>query len=349
MAIKTIEEQNLAEQQIIEEKEPVAFDTREYPVEVLIDKYQTNEFVIPKYQMNFVWEEDKEKMSKFIESIILDLPIPYLFFADDNETGKLEIVDGSQRIRTLELFKRDGFELEGLEKLDLLNGFKFSDLPESRQRRFLRKTLRSIELTEKASSDVRRDLFERINTKPYDLLPMELRKGLYDGEFYNFIETCSNNELFIRLCPISEKRKNRGEAQELVLRYFAYADNYLNFVHSVEDFIDDYMKDKHENGFNEQDMKQQFNKMLNFVEQNFPYGFRKSENSNSIARTRFEAIAVGVTLALRERSDLVIETIQEWLNSDDFKEQTTSGSANNKTKVFGRIEYVKNKLLGYDD
>lgn len=52
---KTVEDQDKAEQQIIEEKEPVAFDTREYPVEVLIDKYQTNEFVIPKYQRNFIW------------------------------------------------------------------------------------------------------------------------------------------------------------------------------------------------------------------------------------------------------------------------------------------------------
>jgi hypothetical protein len=276
----------------------------------------------------------------------LDLPIPYLFFADERESGKLEIVDGSQRIRTINSFKNNEFALEGLEKLDLLNGFKFSDLSESRQRRFLRKTLRSIELTEKASSDVRRDLFERINTKPYDLLPMELRKGLYEGDFYNFIEECSNNELFVRLCPISEKRKHRGEAQELVLRYFAYADNYQNFNHSVEDFMDDYMKNKHENGFDRQVMQSQFENMLNFVEQNFPYGFRTSENSCSIARTRFEAIAIGVTLALRESENLIANNVVEWLNSDEFKEQTTSGSANNRAKVVGRIEFVKNKLLG---
>ena len=343
---KSIEEQNLAEQQIIEEKEPVAFDTREYPVEVLIDKYQSGEFVIPKYQRNFVWGEDKEKMSKFIESIILDLPIPYLFFADDGETGKLEIVDGSQRVRTLNSFKNNEFALEGLEKLDLLNGFKFSDLSESRQRRFLRKTLRSIELTERASSDVRRDLFERINTKPYDLLPMELRKGLYDGDFYNFIEECSNDEIFVRLCPISEKRKNRGEAQELVLRYFAYADNYQNFVHSVEDFMDDYMKDKHDNGFDREVLQTQFNNMLNFVELYFPNGFRKSANNNTIARVRFEAISIGVTLAQRESENLVTNNISEWLNSIEFKDQTTSGSANNRTKVLGRIEFVKSKLLG---
>jgi len=343
---KSVEEQNLAELQIIKEKEPVAFDTREYPVEVLIDKYQSAEFVIPAYQRNFVWGEDKEKMSKFVESIILDLPIPYLFFADEKETGKLEIVDGSQRIRTLNAFKNNEFELEGLEKLDLLNGFMFSDLPVRWQRRFLRKTLRSIELTEKASANVRRDLFSRINTKPYDLNPMEIRKGMYEGDFYNFLEECSENNLFKTLCPISEKRDNRHESEELILRYFAYADNYQNFVHSVEDFMDDYMKDKHEHGFDSVGMKTQFESMLNFVERYFPYGFRKSESSKSVARTRFEAIAIGVTLALRERESLIPASISEWLESEDFKEQTTSGSANNKAKVIGRIEFVKNKLLG---
>ena len=87
----TQEQKNEAEAQIVAQKEPVSFDTREYPVEVLISKYSTGEFVVPKYQREFIWEKDKEKMSKFIESILLDLPIPYLFFADEgHEDGRLE-------------------------------------------------------------------------------------------------------------------------------------------------------------------------------------------------------------------------------------------------------------------
>lgn len=343
--MKTEEEQNAAEQQIIEEKEPVSYDTREYPVEVLINKYMNNEFVIPNYQRAFVWEKDKEKMSKFIESIILDLPIPYLFFADEQETGKLEIVDGSQRIRTLTSFYNNEFALEELDVLDLLNGFRFADLIESRQRRFLRKTLRSIELTERASADIRRDLFARINTKPYDLLPMEVRKGVFDGDFYNFIEECSHNPLFGELCPISNDRKKRGEAQELVLRYFAYSDNYQNFVHRVDDFIDDYMKDKHENGFDRDQMKAQYESMLTFVNQYIPNGFRKTGTSKSTPRVRFEAISVGVTLALREKPDLVPINVEDWINSEEFKKHTTSDAANSRVKVVGRIEYVKNELL----
>ncbi len=130
--MKTIEEIEAAELQLQEEKEPVNYDTREYPVEVIIDKFNNDEFIIPKYQRNFVWDDKgNEKMSKFIESILLDLPIPYLFFADDSETGKLEIVDGSQRVRTLVKFKNNEFELTDLEVLDLFNGFICKDKHET--------------------------------------------------------------------------------------------------------------------------------------------------------------------------------------------------------------------------
>lgn len=343
--MKTPEEQQLSEEQIVQEKEPVSYDTREYPVEVLINKFNVGEFLIPNYQRDFIWEKDKEKMSRFIESILLDLPIPYLFFADEEETGKLEIVDGSQRIRTLKAFHENTFELQGLDVLDLLNGFKFEDLVESRQRRFLRKTLRSIELTERASSDVRRDLFARINSKPYDLLPMEVRKGTFDGRFYNFIDSCAKNPLFTEICPISDDRKKRGEAQELVLRFFAYSDRFEEFTHRVDDFLDAYMKDKHEQGFDQASMQEEFDRMLTFINKNFQFGFRKSKGSKTTPRVRFEALSVGANLALRINPDLVPKNITNWLESGEFKSHTTSDASNSRTKVIGRITYVRDNLL----
>lgn len=340
---KEIEE---AEEQIINKREPVAYDTREYPIKVIIESLENGEFMIPPYQREFVW--NGKKKSKFIESILLDLPIPYLYFADipdkPNE-GKLEIVDGSQRVRTISSFCDNKFCLIDLEVLDKLNGFKFSDLSESRKRRFLRKTIRSIELTEKASVNVRRDLFERINTKPYALSAMEIRKGLYKGEFYDFLKECSQIKEFNKLCPLSEASSKRGEAEELILRYFSYSDNYLQFNHSVEDFLDDYIKDKHTNGFNRSLMENQFINMITFVDKYFPYGFKKTKNAKSTPRVRFESIAIGVTLALKENSNLIPNNVEDWMNSEQFKIHTASGSSNNRKKLIGRIEYVKKMLL----
>ena len=95
-------------------------------------------------------------------------------------------------------------------------------------------------------------------------------------------------------------------------------------------------------------MKNELFNTLKFVEINFPNGFRKSENSKSIPRVRFEAIAVGANLALRVNPNLTINTV-EWVNSNEFKQWTTSDAANNKSKVIGRIEFVRDCLLENKD
>ena len=161
-----------AEQEIREKQKIVDYDTKEYPVEVLVQKYKEgldddiNELYIPDYQRDLIWDDVRQ--SKFIESIFLGLPIPYIFVADlrpeEEDLGRLEIVDGTQRIRTLDKFLHDELKLCELKKLENLNDFRFSDLPLARQRRFNRSTIRMIVLTEKADEETRRDLFDRVNS-----------------------------------------------------------------------------------------------------------------------------------------------------------------------------------------
>lgn len=343
----TVVQQEVAEKQILKEQQVVDYEIREYPIEVIVSKYvkgkgsDSNEIFIPKYQRKFVW--DFKKQSKFIESLMLGLPIPYIFAADND--GRMEIVDGSQRIRTLEAFCSNKMELQGLKKLTKLNGFRHQDLLLSRQRRFNKKTIRIIELTEKATWEVRKDMFERINTTPTILSDMEVRKGMYEGSFYDFVQECSGNMKFKLLCPISKKREKREERQEMVLRFFAYAENYQNFAHIVRDFLDDYMKLKQKE-FDVGTLAEYFENMLDFVGNYFPYGFKKSPSFKSTPRVRFEAISVGVHLALQENPNLNPPPVADWLNSEEFKGHTRSDAANNRNKVIGRIEYVRDKLLG---
>jgi Protein of unknown function DUF262 len=126
----SIDQQMGAEQQIIEKQKVVDYQIREYTIELLVRKYQEgrkekkNDIFIPDYQRKFVWDEKKQ--SFFIESLLLGMPIPYMFSADSAENdGRSEIVDGSQRLRTLEAFLDNKLVLIGLEKLALLNGFRF--------------------------------------------------------------------------------------------------------------------------------------------------------------------------------------------------------------------------------
>ncbi len=342
-----------AEAEIVEHHAIVDYDTKEYPVEVIVDKYLTgkdddeNEIFVPDYQREFVWPNDRR--SKFIESVLIGLPIPYIFVADVSKgEGRLEIVDGSQRIRTLAAFLNDEFELAGLKKLKKLNGFLFSDLPLARQRRFKRRTIRLIELTERADEAVRRDIFERINTGSLLLNDMEQRWGIKEGPLLEFIRECASDPLFKKLAPLSDSVELRRERDEFILRFFAYLDNYLNFDKRVVEFLDEYLE-SHQPGFDAAKaapMRAEFKRMLEFVDRHFaPNGFRKKAGHTRTPRIRFEAIAVGVALALRENLALAPANVL-WLESDEFKKHTTSDASNSRPKVKARIEFVRDRLLG---
>jgi hypothetical protein len=343
------EMQDNAEKQIQEKIKNYDYDTVEYPIEVIVKKYadgidnDDGDIYIPDYQREYVW--DMKRRSKFIESIILGIPIPYIFFADVD--GRYEIVDGSQRVRSLHSFLNNKLKLQDLEKLTSLNNFYFKDLSIVRQRRINNKSLKMIALSEKTDPEARFDLFERINTGSDVLAKMEIRRGIHSGKFYDFIKECSENNLFKKLCPLSEKRTLRAEPQEMVLRFFAYSENRNNYKGHVATFIDAYMKNRSKDftSIIKEDMKNNFINMLKFVEKYFEYGFAKIKDATSTPRVRFEAISVGVHLALKENPDLKDITIN-WLDSDEFKTETRSDASNNRLKLLGRTDFVKNKLLG---
>lgn len=329
-----------AEKQIIDKQRDIRYRTSEYPIGYLVMNFKEELIIIPEYQRKYVWKDSNK--CRFIESLILGLPIPFLFLCERDD-GTLEIIDGVQRISTLNSFTSDEFELKDLETLDLINGFKYSDLPESQQRRLKNASLRAVILDRTTDESSRMDLFERINTGSEELRKSEVRKGSYSGPFYNLIKELAQDNDFRSICPISQKQANRYEAEELVLRFFAYSDKYQDFRHSVNKFLDSYLKQKNK-GFERDLYLARFHSMVGFVKDNFPNGFAKSWNSKSTPRVRFEAISVGVHLALEKESRLKAEHI-DWLNSAEFKKHTTTHASNSRPKLCGRIEYVRDMLL----
>ena len=340
-----------AEKQISLRQKETDFDIREYPVEVIVKKFTDKiegdkaEIFVPDYQRELVWSEAQQ--SRFIESILLNLPIPYLYVADitsGEDAGRLEIVDGSQRIRTLVRFVNNELELSKLEILDKLIGFRFKNLPLPRQLRFGRKTLRMIELIE-VDEEARRQLFDRLNSGGSKLEDMEKRMGSRDGPFLAFVRKLSDNKEFNALCPISDVRAKRREYPELVLRFFTYLDQYENFDRRVDEFLDAYLDDKNKNGFDEKAFELRFTNMLDFVRSYFPYHFRKGANNSSVPRIRFEAISVGIALALSEKPDLKPQNV-DWLESQMFRKLTRSDASNSRPRVINRIHFVRDSLLG---
>lgn len=338
----TSEMKKKAEEQIKNLRKEIDYTTRDYSIDFLVQKFREDEFYIPdEYQRQFIWDDDKKSL--FIESVLLGLPIPLMFFSD-TEDGRCEIIDGAQRTQSLEAFMSNDLELTNLKKLDSLLGFKYDDIPEYFKKKFDKTNIRVVVLSDETTLDIRQEIFTRINTSGVKANPIEVRRGQFmQTDFMRFIKECSEDDVFLKLCPLSETLKKRYEGQELVLRFFAYLNNYKKFEHRVDQFIDDYV-DSNKDTFNRDEYLKEFKGMLDFVDENFPYGFAKSKNAKSTPRVRFEAIAVGVALALRENEKLIVNNV-DWIESDEFRVHTTSHASNSPNRVTGRIEYVRDMLL----
>ena len=336
------EQKTAAELQIKEKQQEIKYDLRDFTVDYLVKSFREDLFFIPEYQREFIWPEKNK--SQFVESLLLGLPIPMLFVADMAD-GRLEIVDGAQRIQTLEQFLSGDLTLETLSLLDKFNGFSFPDLPIAQQRKLQTRALRLVVLEDGTSEKIRQELFHRINTQSVRAKGSEIRRGSYKGGLVDFIKQCAQAPLFRVLCPLSAGLINRREDEELITRFFCYSDRYLKFRHDVDKFLDEYVMD-HRDVFDKAKLEAEFERTLKFVNTYFPYGFGKTKKATTTPRVRFEAIAVGVNLALREDPELVpLSPVSEWLESPEFATWTTTHASNSGPRLRGRIEFVRDQLL----
>lgn len=337
----TLEQKQKAEAQIKEKRKNIDYDTRDYSIDYLMEKFRTDEFYIPdEYQRQYIWDEVKKV--RLIESILLGLPIPFMFFSD-SEDGRCEIIDGAQRTQALEEFTSNELTLSELKKLTELNGFKYKDIPDYFQKKFIKTNLRVIILTDETTIDTRQEIFNRINTGGEKANKIEIRRGSYTGDFMDFIKECTQNETFKKICPVSEISKKRYEDLELVLRFFAFLNNYKGFTHRVDQFLDEYVEDNKDT-FDKEQFKTEFEGVINFIDLHFPNGCKKTLKAKSTPRVRFEAITVGVGLALRENPNLNPLSM-DWLDSDEFRVHTTTHASNSPSRVAGRVEFVRDSLL----
>lgn len=353
----TTEDKKNIDEAITESIENHDLQLREYPIEVLISKYTTGleedqaEIFIPDYQREFIWLPKQQ--SRFIESIFMNLPIPPLFLGESDEEereGAWEVIDGTQRLRTLNYFINNQLTLCDLKTIPALNNFKFNNLPLKWQRRFKSKIIRLAVLTTKIDESARREMFDRLNSGGTKLQPMEQRRGHSDGPFLSFIESLAQNQTFREICPLPQKKINLREYEEMILRFFAYNEQAENFNHEVDSFLTSFLKDKNSEIINDESIlikyKQQFEEMINFVSKNFSNGFRKEASHKTVPRVRFEAISIGVSRALQKSKNLHTDSINEWINSPEFKKHTRSDATNSRPKLLERIYFVRDKLLG---
>jgi hypothetical protein len=219
----------------------------------------------PEYQRRLVW--DIEKKSRFIESLLMNIPVPPIFLYE-TDLNRYEVMDGQQRLNTIIEFYENNLALKGLDTWSVLNERTYSKCPPRIQRGLDRRRISANVLLAENIRDpehadfIRRTVFERLNTGGQQLNPQELRNSLYSGPLNDLLIELAGNRLFDEIWGIppydDHYRKSEGyistelatnklfkrmEDCQIVLRFFALRDP-QRIVGSVRSVLDSYMNEK---------------------------------------------------------------------------------------------------------
>lgn len=215
----------------------------DYPVDGLVKRISRQDIYVPEFQRGFVWSHSQA--ARFVESMLLGLPVPGIFLFKEPDTQKLVVVDGQQRLRTLQMYY-DGvirgkeFLLKGV--YEDMNGLTYRRLSAEDRRRLDDAILHA---TIFQQDDPRNDrssiylVFERLNTGGTALAPQEIRSCVYRGTL---------NDLFRELAQYPKWREiygppsPRGKDQELILRFFALYANGDKYTRPMKGFLNDFME-----------------------------------------------------------------------------------------------------------
>ena len=205
--------------------------------------YKRGRLVIdPDFQRNLVWDIDRK--SRFIESIILNYPLPALY-VNQKKDNSYEVVDGLQRTSTLIDFldKDKGFALTGLKALSDLNGAKFTDLPSIYQAKIEDKKLWVYVIKPSVPIEVVYDLFDRINTSSTSLNRQEVRNGILKGKSTRLLKKLSEQDYFKKAID-NGIAPTRMKDREMILRYLAFRifDYQQDYQGDMNAFLDNTMQ-----------------------------------------------------------------------------------------------------------
>lgn len=308
----------------------------DFPVDLLVRRMEQGDFIIPGFQREYVWKE--AEASRFIESLLIGLPTPSLFLAKDKFSTQYIVIDGQQRLKTLQYFFAgefpDGrvFRLKGVA--GALNGRSYSQLPPADQRALQDSIIHCIIISDNYDPSGMFHIFERLNTTGTPLNPQEVRNAIYHGPFSKFLEELSQGENWRRLYG---KAGNRAEEQELILRFLALHFDFEDYRGNLVDFLNRFMlENRRLDVIPKKDMQMVFLNTLNFLEECI--GARVFTHNKSFSRVLFDSVMLFTAKRLRNNLDCerFKKFYESMLTDDQFwsmSKQATTSRKNLETRL----------------
>lgn len=312
----------------------------DYPVETLVNRMNKDQFYIPHFQRKYVWSQNQA--SRFIESLLLGLPVPGIFLFKENDTGKHLVIDGQQRLKSLThfyngIFNGKEFKLTGLETG--WNNKTYNTLDEADRIRLddavVHSTVFKQDLPEGEMNSVY-EVFERINTGGVKLSPQEIRSCICHGNFNEFLHRLNDDDNWrVIYGPKSRRLKD----VELILRFFAFYETADAYQSPMKHYLNDYMKQRrHDSDEELEALGKVFRNLTKFIRA--AIGDRPFRPDRSLNTAVFDAVASA--MALRLESGVLISgseaevSYSELLQNERFIEgyiRSTADPENVKKRV----------------
>ena len=277
----------------------------DYPVDSLIRRLRDRSIFVPSFQRGFVW--DIKEASRFIESLLLGLPVPSIFLSREANTGKLLVVDGQQRLLSL-LYYCDGlwapsmveFSLRGVDKI--YEGRTYRSLRDEERRRLddsiLHATIFKQDEPSNDDSGVF-EVFERLNSGGKRLTAQEIRSALFHaGPMGELLQSLNQNASWRQ---IYGRKDVRMRDQELILRFLALFYDGESYESPLVFFLNRFMKKNDElEPAVAAEMKTAFSSAIEVINEAIgALAFRPSRALNAAV---FDSVMVGVARRLRNGS-----------------------------------------------
>jgi hypothetical protein len=223
----------------------------------------------PEYQRNFV--ASASISSRLIESILMDVPIPVIYLAQERD-GTFSVIDGQQRLTSFLSFingkfpSGEEFKLTGLTVLTELNRQTFAQLSKELQTKIRTTTIHSIIIKKESNEDIKFEIFERLNTGSTKLNEDEIRNTVYRGAYIKLLAELAANPTFHELVR-KETFRNRMVYRGMILRFLAVSEkSYLNYKSSMMQFCNKELRDnQHLTPAKAKEYRQRFEHCLSLV------------------------------------------------------------------------------------
>lgn len=274
----------------------------DFPVDALVKRMNNESILIPPFQRGYVWSH--REASRFIESLLLGLPIPSIFLSKEQDSQKLLVIDGQHRLLTIKYFydgiwppTRKEFALKGVQPQ--FEGFTYKTLSDEDRRRLDDSLLHAIIVKQDEPSEDESSIyhiFERLNAGGVLLTPQEIRTAIHHGELSDLLRELNKNESWRKIYgPVSKNMRD----QELILRFIALYFDAAQYARPMKEFLTKYMgRNKHLAVTTRKLIASTFNNTIETVFKSL--GEKAFKPARALNAAVFDAVMVGVARRLQK-------------------------------------------------